>query len=345
MYMQKKLCSIFFSVIFVFSIFTCPMVASAHEVYVLSPTEVQTALHTPSVAPLTVIEDESTEFSLYAFIAVLTVFFVFFISVSERFERWANHFLIRLKKYAPLIGRIAIGLSFIAGAYYQASYGPELPLVSTYGHFTPIITALLYSMGVFVILGIFVQYVAFFALAMFGVAVYFHGWYMLTYVNYLGELSVLLIAGAGSFALQKTKLSDRAYKKMEQYGFFISRVLFGTALIYASAYAKLIHSNLGLDTVLKYHLTNYLHFEPHFLVLGAALVEMTVGIFFIFGIEIRFVSCFLLFWLTLSLLFFGEVVWPHLILIGIPIAFFCYGYDQYSLEGHFFKKYGREPVM
>lgn len=123
------------------------------------------------------------------------------------------------------------------------------------------------------------------------------------------------------------------------------RVLFGVALIYTSFYAKILHSDLALLTVQKYDLTRYLHFEPHFLVVGAACVEIVIGLFFVLGIEIRFTSLFLLFWLTQSLLFFGEVVWPHIILIGIPIAFFFYGYDKYSIEGHFFKKGNIEPVL
>jgi hypothetical protein len=44
-------------------------------------------------------------------------------------------------------------------------------------------------------------------------------------------------------------------------------------------------------------------------------------------------------------LFFGEVVWPHIILIGIPIAFFVYGYDRYSVEGYFLKHGDCEPIL
>jgi hypothetical protein len=65
----------------------------------------------------------------------------------------------------------------------------------------------------------------------------------------------------------------------------------------------------------------------------------------IFGIEIRFTSLFLEIWLALSLWYFGETVWPHLILIGIPIAFIFYGYDKYSLEGMVFKDPKRQPML
>ncbi len=343
-YFSSFLPSLLFS-IFLFSSFLFPSVVSAHEVYVLSPSEVQTAINTPSVDPMSVVQDQMTEFSLYALIGALLVFCIFFISISRWLEKKCDPFLMRIKKYAPLIGRMAMGLSFICAAYFGAIFGPELPLHAIYGSMTPVVQVLLCIVGLFVIAGFEVQIAATIALVLYLVEVYYHGVYMLTYVNYLGEVSMLLFVGAGSYAIQKTKLSAVVYRKIEHYGFLASRVLFGTALIFSSSYAKIIHSNLGLETVMKYHLTNYLHFEPHFLVLGAGLVEITIGLFFIFGIEIRFTSVFLLFWLTLSLLFFGEVVWPHLILIGIPLSFFCYGYDQYSLEGYFFKRLGREPVL
>jgi hypothetical protein len=116
--------------------------------------------------------------------------------------------------------------------------------------------------------------------------------------------------------------------------------------IYASLYAKIIHNQLAVAVTYTYpDIVGFFGFESHFLVLGAALIEVCIGLFFILGIEIRFALLFLLFWLSLSLSYFGEAVWPHFILIGIPTAFILYGYDRYSLEGRFFKKDGREPVL
>jgi uncharacterized membrane protein YphA (DoxX/SURF4 family) len=174
-----------------------------------------------------------------------------------------------------------------------------------------------------------------------------HGSYLLTYINYLGDFILLLILGSGEG--KKLVVNTVWLRRLHQYlaprSFAILRILFGVALIYSSAYAKIIHNNLALMTVEQYHLDKILGFEPHFLVLGAAIVEFLIGLFFVLGIEIRFTALFMLFWLTLSLIFFGEAVWPHLILIGIPIAYIFYGYDQYSLEGYFFRKKKYEPVL
>lgn len=328
--MFRKYFSIIFITLFFAVIFFTPHLVSAHEVYVLSPAEIQIALHTPSVPFLTVLRENIKLFSFWAFLGILAVVIIFLLSIMRFMEKTFDPFFAKTKKWGPVISRITVGVSFIAAAYYQASYGPELPLQAAYGSYTPIVTLILIIIGLLIIVDFYASFAAFIALIFYGIAVYHHGWYMLTYVNYLGEIILLLTVG---------------FKKIKPYGFLILRVLFGTALIYTSFYAKILYSNLALMTVEKYSLTNYLHFEPHFLVLGAACVEILIGTFFILGIEIRATSLFLLFWLTLSLMFFGEVVWPHIILIGIPIAFFFYGYDKYSIEGYFFKKGDAEPVL
>ena len=178
---------------------------------------------------------------------------------------------------------------------------------------------------------------------------------MLTYTNYLGEIAVLLLVGAHRVSVEHSidtarprfwaLFTDHLYAWWSKYSFLILRVSFGISLIYASFYAKFLHSNLAYTVAIKYDLMQYFPFDPSFLVLGAAIVEMLLGIFFILGIEIRFTAIFLNVFLILSLLYFGEVVWPHIILFGIPAAFFMYGYDKYSIEGYFFKEGDREPVF
>ncbi len=157
---------------------------------------------------------------------------------------------------------------------------------------------------------------------------------MLGYANYLGELILFVILGGQWFP------------KLEKYAFLILRICFGASLIFASFYAKFIHSNLALQTVNDYHLTDYFHFPPLFLVLGAFCVEALIGLCLALGLEIRFMTLLFTFFLTLSILFFGESVWPHLILFGVNIALFCHGYDKYTLESKFFqrRRYG-EPVL
>lgn len=327
-----------------------PWVASAHEVYVLTPAEIKGGLMTASFNEIAVAVHDAGQFALWAFIAALTIFVVFFVSISRVLEAKFDPFLGSLRVYAAAIARVTVGISFLAAAYYQATYGPELPLAATFGAYSWLVTIVLVVIGALIISGFYARSAALVALVLFTIAVWYHGIYMLTYTNYLGEIIVLLILGAHHGTSAKAGESKLA-KAFAPYSFLILRVCFGISLFYASFYAKILHNDLALQVAslpLAGHAQSIaaaLGFEPHFLVLGAAIIEILIALFFIFGIEIRFTALFLLFWLSLSLWWFGEVVWPHIILIGIPLAFICYGYDKYSLEGWLFKRGAREPVL
>ena len=190
--MYRKHYLIIFMIIVPVVIFFTPFFASAHEVYVLSPAEIQLAIHTPSVPFLTVLRENVKLFSFWAFLGVVAVVSIFLLSIMRIAEKTFDPFFKKTKAWAPAISRITLGLSFLAAAYYQASYGPELPLRATYGAFTPLITIILIIIGLLIVADIYVQIAAFIALVLYGIAVYYHGLYMLTYVNYFGEIILLL---------------------------------------------------------------------------------------------------------------------------------------------------------
>ena len=132
---------------------------------------------------------------------------------------------------------------------------------------------------------------------------------------------------------------------LHKYKFLLLRVTFGASLVYASLYAKYSHGALALETVHKYGLTQYFPFDPIFLVLGAMIIEVLLGLFFLLGFEVRFASLFFLTFLVISIQFFGEAVWPHIILIGTALATFTHGYDRYTLTARFTDRSDLEPVL
>lgn len=335
-------------------VFAIPFIASAHEVYVLSQDVITKALATERFSELEIIGNHWGEFAFWTLIAIVTVFVVFFISISRTLERLFDPFLSLLPPYAPVVSRVTIGISFLAAAYYQALFGPELPLVASFGNESFLVTALLIVAGLMIIIGLYTRIAALTMLVLFGFEIVLHGSYMFTYANYLGELLLLLILGAHKMAFHHRDHDTRTAppfllrlkESLMPYAFLILRVGFGIALLYASFYAKILHNNLALYVAYEHpSLVHFFGLEAHFLVLGAAIIELLIATFYIFGIEIRFTSLFLLFWLSLSLWYFGEFVWPHVILIGVPISFIFYGYDKYSLEGFLFKRDGREPIL
>lgn len=342
------------SLISLLGVVSAPVVTYAHEVYVLPKDVVLQAISTPAFSEWNIILTNIDQFVLWGFITALIVFCVFFISIARTVERMLDPFLKKLPPFAPVISRITIGISFLAAAYYNSLYGPELPLDSTYGGASMFVRITLVIIGLMVTFGWYTRIAALAAIVLFAIETYVHGIYMLTYINYLGELLLLLALGAHVVAfhgkendMRETSPRMRQLKKVvTPFAFPLLRIAFGTSLLYASLYAKVIHNQLALAVAYRYpSLVHFFGFEPHFLVLGAAIIESIIGLFFILGIEIRFTALFLLFWLSLSLWYFGEAVWPHIILIGIPIAFIFYGYDRYSIEGYFFKRNGNEPVL
>lgn len=333
-----------------------PHVVSAHEVYVLAPTDIHNAIITASPNPLDAISQHEKEFLGWGTLSIIVVLLVLTASISPFFERVFDPFLVRLKRFAPFICRVTLGLSLFASGYYHALFGPELPLSDIFRD-----PSIAYTVGVFLMIaGVSITFgflTRLFALLCVGIYMYavstFHI-YMLMYVNYLGELLLSIIIGGGLWSLDGVipflRRIDKIFKgvkhHLEQYSFLILRISFGIAIFSASFYAKFLHSNLALNTVTEYSLTNYLPFSPLFLVLGAFIIEALTGICLAFGFEIRFIALFLGFFLTQSLLFFGEAVWPHIILFGVTIALFFHGYDHYTVEKAIFQR-GRkgEPVL
>ncbi len=250
----------------------------------------------------------------------------------RRLELFFEPYLTPLRQWAPLVARVTLGVCLIACAWYGALFGPELPL-SVFGDWATAISAVLYISGALIVFGVLSIPAGFAALGIFALAMVQWGWYpLITYANYLGEILFLLLIAYNA-------------RRFKQYAFLILRVCFGASLIGASVYAKFIHAQLALDVVAQYHLTQYFHFDPLFIVLGAGIIEFLAGIFIIIGFEIRHTVLFLLFWLTLSLLFFQESVWPHLVLVGVLVALFMYGYDRWTVGGRLFNRGKLQPFL
>ncbi len=301
---------------------SAPYFASAHEVYVLSPETIAKDLAVTSPNPMEAMFTNKIQFFFWAFLGAVLVLSVFFASITHRLEEFFKPTLMRLRPHAHLVARLTLGVCFIACGYYLAFFGPELPFAA-FGEYSWYLSLAFYAVGIAVLAGVWLIPAAVAALALFGLTVWHWGLYpIITYPSYLGEMLCIFLIAYNA-------------KKYEQQAFLLLRVLFGLSLVGASVYAKFIHSELALDVVAEYHLTDYFPFEPLFIVLGAGIIEIVAGFFIMVGFEIRHTVLFLLFWLTLSLVYFQESVWPHLVIVGILVALFMYGYDKYTIEGRF----------
>ena len=329
-----------------------PALASAHEVYVLDPATIARDVAAQSPNPFSAFYTNKFQFFFWGFIVFVGFSTIFFMSIFHAFEVRSTPLLNRLKRFANPIERVTLGLSLLAFAYNSALFGPELPLSGIYGTFTPLVQLALSIAGICITFGLFTRPAALAVALLALVSIPVHGFYMLTYTAYFFVAAVIFIMGGGAYSLDRvfrrgknTNIVERIRMRFEPYEMLVLRLAFGFSVIVAAVYAKFLHSDLTLDVIERYHLTNYFHFEPLFVVLGALIIETLIGILIMLGLEIRWTSIFFLFWLSLSLLYFRESAWPHLALFGLNFMLFCHGYDRWSLEGRFFKKRLLEPVL
>ncbi|MDB5237786.1 MAG: hypothetical protein JWM46_56 [Candidatus Kaiserbacteria bacterium] len=331
------------------------MIASAHEVYVLPPDLIAHDLTMPGLQVLDILHDHTASFFFWMFITIWAILTVLSISVSKPVERYLSPVLRPLKRYAPLVARLTLGIAIFASGYFGALFGPELPFTSfVAAGIVPTLEILMMALGALITIGLFTRAASALLIIVFAASLPHYGSYMFTYANYLGEMFITLTLGNASFAIDRyfhhryPHVFHTLLLWCEERAFVILRVSFGISLIFASVYAKYIHAQLALDTVTRYGLDTVFPFQAPFIVLGAFAIEVLLGLFFLFGIEIRFASLFLLFWLSLSLLYFGEAVWPHIILAGVAIAIFMHGYDRYTIELRYLRRSGKratEPVF
>jgi hypothetical protein len=328
-----------------------PLVTWAHEVYVLSPEVVKTAMAVPQPNPFMAYFGNEMQFFLYGAITFVVFTTVLAASAFRVFEKRLDPYLFALKQYALPIARVTVGLCFVAFAISGNLYGSELFLVDGYGSLAPLMQGVLLLLGVLTTVGLWTHIAGLGMLAVYLSALSVFGTYIFTYTDFLGVAALITILGAGRFSIdhftghEPLHILTRTVQGLRPYAFAILRVCFGWGVLYASLYAKLVYSQLGLTVVTQYDLTRFFPFDPLFVVLGALIIEFIAGLMIFFGVALRWTLLFLAFWLTLSLLYFQELIWPHGILFGLAIALFLHGYDHYSLEGYFMKKKGKEPVF
>ena len=324
-----------------------PFVASAHEVYVLDKATIKGDLARPALDLWHIaLSNENIVFT-YGLGIFLALIVVFGISISRTVESWCDPVLFRIKKYAGHMAQITFGSALIASAYYMDLFGTELSFDDIFGAYHHEASLALFVIGVMILAGIYTRVASLVAFVIFMYAAGEVGQYMVSYLTYFGEAVCIFVFGGGYSLIEYIPgfIDKRKLESIEHKKYFVLRIAFGISLLYAAFYAKFLHGTLALDTVLRYHLTDYFHFPPEVVVLGAFMVELTVAIFYLAGFEVRFTSLIFLGFLTASLIFFGESVWPHIILIGTGIAMLMHGYDEYTIEHPWYRKDKREPVL
>lgn len=342
----------FFPYAALLAVITVPLSAFAHEVYVLDPETVRRALSMTSANPFTAYADNVYHFFFWGAVSAVVLSTMLFASFFRIFERRLDPVLFYFKRFAHPLVRLTVAASVASFGMYGALFGPELPFAQLFGAYAGAMQIAFVVFGLLIALGVYTRTISALLLGLYAYACCIFGTYLLTYTDHLGAFTLLLILGSGHWSLgQRFNMARMPngmhffLRQFAPYAFPLMRMLFGFGIMFAAIYAKFIHSELALQVVLQYNLTHYFPFDPLFIVLGALIIEFLAGLMLFLGIEIRWTGLFLIFWLTLSLLYFQEAVWPHIVLFGLGTALFCHGYDRYSLGGWLLKRRGSEPVF
>lgn len=320
-----------------------PIVAQAHEAYVL-PQDFFWQQITKPINPLAfeaLRNPTNLKVTLFISIGVIIVFLLNFLFRLSWIGQKFNQSFEKLSNFGPVFVRIAIAAAFYFGAKSNAFLGPELPLAHM--PLPHLMQWGLYIISAMILLGIFTEIAAIVGLIIFSIGFFAFGAYLATYLNYLGELIILVLFGMRRFSFDKLLFGPlknwRA--KWEPYETTIIRVFYGAALIVAGITVKFLHPELTLRVINDWNLTQFHWLFPHdplLVVLGGGLAEATIGLFIILGFEIRLTVLISLFYITLSLGFFRELVWPHILLYGISFNLLVQP-EIFTLDHLFFKKH------
>lgn len=319
--------------------------AFAHEAYVIPYDSFWEEMARPFTQPSFQVlnSGQNLNITLGIILAVILGLLLNYFFRRSNFGERFHKFFERFSYLGPQFVRFAFALALFFSAYSNTFLGPEIPLELF--PFAILIRILLLMASVMIAFGFLTELAAIFVLGIFIIATAIVGPYMVSYANYFGELTVLLLFGMRVFSIDSYifgKLKHFTY--LERYETLIVRGFYGLALIYAAVTVKLLHPDLTLYVVNHYNLTQF-HWlfpsDPLLVVLGAGIVEIVIGLFIIIGFEMRLTVLISLFYITLSLLFFGEQVWPHLILYGISLSLLVQP-ERFTLDHLLFKHHRKD---
>lgn len=311
----------------------------AHEVYVLTQDKIDAGQNSTEVGIWKALHN-AHNIQLFIFFGTLiggVMALAAYIKYRGTFDKLGSS-VDKGSGFAIALIRIAFGGSLIVSATNNALYGPELPLHSFAGGAA--IRIILLLAGVALVAGVATRVSAIIAGAIWFYALLLKGPYLFTYSNYIGEAIALVFLPLTVLSIDNWLVKAGKIKKPKmayaEYSFPVARVLFAFSLLYTALTIKFTHTLLTLDVVNDYHLTRYFPFEPLFIVLGAALIEVLVAVAFMLGLLERFTAVIFLFVMTLSLLFFKESVWPHYLLIALGVGMLIHKPDKFTLDSKLF---------
>ncbi len=334
-----------------------PLIAAAHENYVLTQDQINADLgfHGPSVFSAL---NNPGNLKISLIVALLSTLgiIVFFIFSHSSAGRKMDNFLQKGESFGQVVLRMALAVSLLASAYFNSFLGPEISLTTLPLAF--ILKPALVILGILMFLGLWSEIVGVLSLVILFIASWVYKDYMITYFNYFGEFLALAWFGSRVFSLDKLfyktplfakasahgplkkfKLlwAKRLDKKYHDWELLIIRVTYGISIIYPAITYKLIHPEVIVDIANRYNLMQF-HWlfpgDPLLISLGTGLAQVAVGVCVTLGFETRLNTLVTFGLMFLSVIFFKEAVWPHIVLLALALYLIINNGGKYSLDNY-----------
>lgn len=332
---MRFLPKLFFPLILILGFILTTHTVSAHEAYVLTKDQFNAGMQVTNLSAFSALQNlANLSLTIEIMLGIGIMLLLGILFWRSHWGRAVDQWLRRIDWWGPLSIRLAISASLLASALTSSFLGPELDLNQL-----PLAWALqiaLATISLMILFGLLTELAAAMALVIFSLGFWVFGAYLATYLNYFAELVVLLLFGMRRWSVDGYIFGKlKRFKNFSTYEPTLIRIGYGLALIYAAINIKLLHPALTETVVIQYNLTQF-HWlfpsDPVLVTLGGALAEITIGLFIIVAFQIRLTILISLFYITLSLIYFREAVWPHLMLYGISISLFLNGGGRITLD-------------
>lgn len=260
-------------------------------------------------------------FYVLLFLALVCTFGVF-IYRNKIVRNKVRGIILKLESYEDLVPwmlRLSLGILLIGAGATKTLITPVMEANS-------LISNLEIIVGFCILLGFLMP-----VTILFGLFLYFFA--LNGNIYYLGNLEILgALLGMLILANSRPGVDDilgliklNLFSKYRKFVPIILRVSIGVAFIYLGLWEKILNPHMSEYIVNTYNLNYYIQVNSAIWVLGAGLIEILLGIFFLIGYKIRFTAVLSFLVLSLSFFFFAEEVYAHVTLFGVLSAILVYG--------------------
>lgn len=294
--------------------------AEAHVLYIATPEDVVqysgNDAHT-LVEPFT----HASNVFIMVFIAIMAGLIILLFQKTPTFREKIHRVAMRAMSYAdlvPWIMRLSLGILLISSGVHGTLLSPTLTGYEIFS-FAQIVFGFLLLSGfltTFAILG--ANLIFFMALS--------QSFYMLGSLEFLAMSLALLVFDARRPGIDHLfNIPALHFSQWKKWIPVIVRVGLGTSFVFLAVYEKFLNPDLAMRVVDVTHLTSVINFSPAMWVVGTGLVEIAIGLMFLFGFAVRAAAAVAFVILTLSFFYFGEDVTSHITIFGALSVLFILG--------------------